>query len=316
MAIKGLFFNAVENSGVYDRVYNASDFSSYLHNIVGNGVFPNPSTNLQVIASSGMNVVVKAGEGWAEGHKIINTQDYSLTIEGADALYTRIDRVVFYVDYDNRKMGIRVNRGTPASVPVAPAIQRDGSVYEMGLAKITVPRAATSITAANITDTRADSSVCGWAAGVIQQVDTSTLWAQYNAAYAAYFTAIEQQVADFVSTLTQELKLNTYLAEYEWRETVTSSGGPWIDFQPTGYEYDPSDVIFVYINGLLAVEQEDYEIMTEGNILSVHFFYENPDFIPQDLEIRVLKTRMAIRIISAAGNGIVVDGNGTNLIGG
>ena len=56
MAIKGYFFNAVESGGTYDRVYNAEDVTSYLDLIVGSGVFPNPSTNLQVRASTGMNV--------------------------------------------------------------------------------------------------------------------------------------------------------------------------------------------------------------------------------------------------------------------
>lgn len=314
MAIKGMFFDAVESGGVYDRTYSASDFSSYLHNIVGNGVFPNPSTNLQVYPSSGMNIIVKAGEAWIEGHKILNTQDASFTISGSDALYARIDRVVVCCDYDGRKMDIKVKKGTPAASPAAPALTRNSSVYEMSLATINVRRAATEITAADIIDTRADSEVCGWAAGVIQQVDTSTLFNQYNAAYAAYFEDIQAQVEDFVRTLTQELKLNTYLAEYEKTETTTGNA-PLVQFSPTGYSYDPSDVIFVYLNGLLAKKNTDYEIVYENNTLYIHFFYENLNNDPQDIEIRVLKTRMAIRIISAVGNGIIVS-NGNNLIGG
>lgn len=315
MAIKSMFFNAVENSGVYDRIYNASDFCTYLHNIVGNGVFPNPSSNLQVMESNGMNIVVKPGEAWIEGHKLTNTQDYVIAIGGADPLYARIDRVVAYIDYDGRKMGIRVNQGTAAASPVAPALVRNSQWFELSLATILITRGAAEITAADITDTRPDSNVCGWVAGLIQQLDTSTLFEQYRAAYNAYFLAIEAQIQDFVDTLTQELKINTYLCEYEWRETVETLTGPDITFEPVGYGYDASDVIFVYINGLLAVKDVDYTTEIVDSKLVVSFTYDNPEALPQDLEIRALKTRMAIRIISAEGNGIVVDGNG-NYLGG
>ena len=80
MAINSYFFNAVLNDGVYDRVYNADDMTSYLDLLVGNGVFPNPSTQLQVRAGTGMNVIVGAGSGWINGHKMVNTADYAYTL--------------------------------------------------------------------------------------------------------------------------------------------------------------------------------------------------------------------------------------------
>lgn len=314
MAVKSLFFNALENGGVYDRIYNASDFCSYLDEIVGNGVFAYPSTQLQVVPASGFNITVSAGQGWIDGHKMVNTQSYPLTVDPSDVVYSRIDRVVFYCDYTGRKMGIRINKGVEAVSPEAPALTRNSSIYEMSLATISIPNGATAITAAEITDTRPDSRVCGWVAGLIDQIDTSTLFDQYTAAYNAYFLAIEAQVQDFVNTLTQDLKLNTYLAEYEWRDTVTTSA-PSINFQSVGYAYDVSDVLFIYINGLLAKEGTDYTLTINGTQLTVNFLYTNPNADPQDLEIRVLKTRMAIRIISAQGNGIIIDGNG-NYLGG
>ena len=84
MAIKGMFFNAVKDGDVYDRSYNADDFSIYLDKIVGNGVFPNPSTSLQARATSGMNVAIGAGQAWIDGHKIIVTADEVLTLDPAD----------------------------------------------------------------------------------------------------------------------------------------------------------------------------------------------------------------------------------------
>lgn len=70
MAISGYFFNALKVNDTYDRIYNAEDVTSYLDKIVGNGVFPNPSSQLQVTAGSGMSITVNAGQGWIDGHKI------------------------------------------------------------------------------------------------------------------------------------------------------------------------------------------------------------------------------------------------------
>ena len=193
MAIEGYFFNAIENEGTYDRVYNAEDFTSYLNQIVGNGVFPNPSTQLQVRASSGMNVIVGAGSGWINGHKIVNTADLTLTVTASDVLLNRIDIVIFYVDMDAREMGIEVKTGTLAATPVAPALVRTNSRYEMCLAQITVNKQITAITAAMITDTRGNSNLCGYVQGLIQQIDTSTLWEQQQTQFDDWFDGVQTQ---------------------------------------------------------------------------------------------------------------------------
>ena len=193
MAIESYFFNAIESEGTYDRVYNAEDVTSYLNQIVGNGVFPNPSTQLQVRASSGMNVIVGAGSGWINGHKIVNTADLTLTVTASDVLLNRIDRVIFYVDMDAREMGIEVKAGTLAATPVAPALVRNNSRYEMCLAQIIVNKQITAITAAMITDTRGNSNLCGYVQGLIQQVDTSTLWTQQQEAFDTWFDGVQTQ---------------------------------------------------------------------------------------------------------------------------
>ena len=193
MAIEGYFFNAIENEGTYDRVYNAEDFTSYLNQIVGNGVFPNPSTQLQVRASSGMNVIVGAGSGWINGHKMVNTADLTLAVSSSDVLLNRIDAVIFYVDMDAREMGIEVKTGTLAATPVAPALVRTNSRYEMCLAQITVNKQITAITAAMITDTRGNSNLCGYVQGLIQQIDTSTLWEQQQTQFDDWFDGVQTQ---------------------------------------------------------------------------------------------------------------------------
>lgn len=193
MAIQSYFFNAVQSGGVYDRVYNAEDVTSYLDLLVGNGVFPNPSTQLQVRASSGMNVIVGAGSGWINGHKMVNTADLTLSLTASDVLLNRIDLVIFYVDFNQRTMGIAVKTGTVAQTPSAPTLQRDSSRYEMCLAQIYVAKQVSAITTAMITDTRGNSNLCGFVQGLIQQVDTTTLFAQWQAQFEEWFDAAKEQ---------------------------------------------------------------------------------------------------------------------------
>ena len=193
MAIESYFFNAVLSGGVYDRIYNAEDFASYLDSLVGNGVFPTPSTQLQVRASSGMDVIVGSGQGWINGHKMVNTADLTLTVTASDVLLNRIDAVVFYVDHTTRQMGITIKTGTVAATPSAPTMQRNADRWELCLAQISVPKQTSAITAAMITDTRGDSTLCGYVQGLIQQLDTTTLFQQWQAAFDAWFDAAKEQ---------------------------------------------------------------------------------------------------------------------------
>ena len=197
MAIKSYFFNAVLDDGVYDRIYNAEDITSYLNLLVGNGVFPNPSTNLQVSAGTGMQVIVAAGSGWINGHKIINTADLALTVTASDVVLNRIDAVIFYVDLTTRTMGIEMKDGTASATPTAPTMTRTSTRYEMCLAQVKVNKQVTAITAAMITDTRMNSAICGYVQGLIQQVDTSSLWSQQQAQFEEWMEGVSGQFDDF-----------------------------------------------------------------------------------------------------------------------
>lgn len=240
MAINSYFFNAVESGGVYDRVYNSEDITSYLDLLVGDGVFPNPSTNLQVSVSSGMNIAVGAGSGWINGHKMVNTTDLVLSVDAADVLMDRIDSVIFYVDYDARQMGIEVKTGTIAANPVAPALVRTDDRYEMQLATIQVNKQVTAITAAMITDTRMDSDVCGYVQGLIQQIDTSTLWQQQQQMFNDWFTSIQDQ-----------FQAGKVFKKYEGVYVTQDAGEASfnvLDYVP--YYSFAYDILEVYISGL------------------------------------------------------------------
>lgn len=298
MAIKGYFFNAVESGGVYDRIYNAEDVTSYLDEIVSNGVFPTPSNQLQVRASSGMTIIVGAGKGWINGHKMINTADMQLTLDNADPLANRIDRIIFYADLTNREMGIGIKKGTAGVNPTAPALTRTTTRYEMSLATIQVNKQVSAITGAMITDTRADSNVCGWVVGLIQQVDTSTLFQQWQTAYEDYYSTTKQQLDDFMKTLTQDLRVNTYVVEFKNQFTITPAGDKTINLNAASfgddYTYEDTDVIFVYLNGIIGLLGTDYDIDTSTSPAKISLLRWNSITASQDVAVKILKSVIGI----------------------
>jgi len=169
MSVRSGFFNSVGG----DRVYSASEFAEYFAAFIGNGVFPEPLTSLQIQADTGMNLKVKAGKAWINGFFIVNDSDYTEAIT-ADAVLNRIDRYVVRLHFANRTMSIVRKAGTAASSPVAPAVTRDAEMYELSLALIQVNAAITSITSGMITDTRTDTDVCGYVASTITNLPYQT----------------------------------------------------------------------------------------------------------------------------------------------
>lgn len=247
MAIKDYFFNAIKTGDVYDRIYNAEDVTSYLDQIVSNGVFPTPSTCLQVQRASGMNITVGAGQGWINGHKMINTSSITLTVEPSDVIYSRIDNVVFYVDLIERAMGVEIKKGTNAiSNPQPPELVRTEQRYELCLARINVAKQTTNITAAMITDTRSNTNMCGYVTGLIRQVDTTTLFDQWDDAFNTWFDEVKEEMAS--ATLVRK-----YEANYVTQSAYESTFDVKTLIPQYGYALD---ILEVRINGLTLANNE------------------------------------------------------------
>lgn len=302
MAINSYFYNAIsDGQGGYDRTYNAEDVTSYLDQIVGNGVFPNPSSQLQVRAGEGMEVVVASGQGWIHGHKLINTADLTLSIDASDVLLRRIDRIIFYTDSTERTMGIEVLKGTPAATPVAPSLTRTDSRYEMCLATVSVDKQITAITGSMITDTRANSDVCGWVQGLIQQVDTSSLFVQWTTAYSefmvqmqAWLTAQQAAYQQWFETLTEELQVGAYVKKFSKIVEGGQEVSNVIPLDMQGYTYDSNDIFLINLNGLMLTPEYDYSINMIDNVAMLSVSAQLTSI--NRLEIIVLKSMLGTPI--------------------
>lgn len=189
MAEKYFPFESVSD----DREYYASDFAAFYADIISNGISKRSPGGLKVSAGSGMNVTISTGVAWIEGHIYHNTTSKTLALNIGGSK-PRIDRIVVRLDNVARTITAMVVNGTEANVPTAPALRRDGDVYDIGLATVRVPASAISVSASNITDTTGDPNICGAVAimgaeDVINKVLTiseSSNDTQYPTAKAVY----------------------------------------------------------------------------------------------------------------------------------
>ena len=164
MAEKYGFFNSVNG----DRIYNAEDIGGYFTKLVSDGVFGSPTTNLQVMATTGLTVSILAGWGFIACHWLNNTSSRVITLNSANPSLSRIDRIILRLDRANRRMELAVLNGTPAGTPTAPALTRTSNgVYELSLAQVRISAGATALAQADITDERGDTSVCGYATSLL-----------------------------------------------------------------------------------------------------------------------------------------------------
>ena len=182
------FFNAQLNGEEYDRVYLAEQFAAYFASFIGNGVFGKSMQQLEVVCQNTPNMSIKvlSGQAFINGWWYRNNGDYTLNLDIADGVLSRIDNIVLRWGNQERDMWLQVVKGEPSYNPVRPAILRNADYYDLLLATVSVNKGAVNVSQMNITDTRMDSTVCGWVTGVIEQIDTTDLYNQFEAYYEEF----------------------------------------------------------------------------------------------------------------------------------
>ena len=272
MALEYGFFNAVKQTdGTYDRVYNAEQMSRYFNGLVSPGVYESVGGGLQVRAGTGMTVQVQTGRAilgdncqWLDNDAVLD-----IVLNAAHVTLNRYTAIVMRLDYTNRNISIVAVDGANATAPTKPAMTRTSAIMEYCLAYVYVGKGVTTITQSAITDTRPDNTVCGWVTGLVQQVDTSQLFLQWQTAYAEFYAQMQawqtQQEAAFdawFSTLTGQLQVNTYIQEYRNTVSVTTSA---TQVSIGISQYVPTtDILIANLNGIALVEGTDDSINGTG----------------------------------------------------
>ena len=161
--------------------YNAEDVSTYLCTRTS-GVYAKDS-NYAVSVTGPRQITVAPGLAWInyddfKGVSACSREAVNLTVPDADSTLPRIDRVVLQFDTAANLTAVKLKPGTPAAAPEPPAILQNHNQYELGLCTVSVPAGSSVVTAADITDTRADEDVCGVMRDGVKGIPTAQLQAQ------------------------------------------------------------------------------------------------------------------------------------------
>lgn len=182
------FFNAEydADSDFWDRVYTADQFADYFGHLVSNGVFEG---DLQVRqhsdTSTAMDVRVRPGKAMINGYWYNLQEDVYFNVDVNTASNVRTDCVCLRYNFSDRAINVVYHKDT--NTPV-----RNGEMYELMLATISVGSNVTSISQSSITDTRSSSAVCGIVTGLIDQIDFDEAYAQFT----VWFDEYKQSIID------------------------------------------------------------------------------------------------------------------------
>lgn len=230
-----------------DEYVGAEYVMKWLHGRTS-GVFgANGNAAVSALETPGMVVKVSDGVGWMSNgngdgvvwwndSEAVNTSKLQLSVDAADGVLNRIDRIIVewkttnYVDLPE----IKVLKGSVSSAAKAPALTNNSTVRQISLAKIAVNAGVTAITASMITDERLDTSVCGLVTDWVS-IDTSMMHSQFE----ALLTAIQKELSDLEAGISVELKKlqfsnvsvttsafvsDTTYQDFPYRASITLSG--------------------------------------------------------------------------------------------
>lgn len=315
MAWSSGFFNSVNG----DRLYNAEQMSNIFKGLITDGVYESVGNKLVVEPNSGMTVQINTGRGWFGGKWANNDSAYLYTLEDSDVLLNRYCAVCVRTDTTDaeRKAEPYFKYSEFATTPVKPVMERTETIKEYCLAYIYIRAGVGEITAADIEDTRHDTSLCGWVTGLIDQVDTSTLYKQWEAVFFEWFDNLEQYLDDNV-----EAKLVDDVLQLQGRTlktTATLNSTAWSD---NGGNYTQT----IMVNGVTEdsdivvapfKDDEDNYIDMNCSVVSkgfhtITFECDNPYVADIGLEIIIFNINLLADVIIESVNNFTVtnDGNG------
>lgn len=242
--IKSGFYNAIQSGGTYDRIYNADDYKNVFAAFIKDGVRRSGLDDLRVTAN-GLALTVKMGFAICGGRWVHIDADYPLiTVTPPIGDYSRRDAVILRVDANEnaRAASLVYRQGSPSSNPIAPVRDTSTGVTELILATVLVAPGATTV---RVTDTRSDANYCGWITTPV--------------GYDDYFVSLESRFNTWFNDVQNELASVTLFKQYMWR-TVLDSPASSVTFSIPQYDSTGTDILQIYVNGLLEIKGVDYTI--------------------------------------------------------
>lgn len=275
---KSGFFNSMNG----DRKYNAEDMSNFYGQLISNGVLSKSEDSLQVTAGDGLTVSIAKGWAWINSHWYYSDSSVTLnipTVGATETTYSVVLRLYDSEQEDSRKIVPEVIEGTTP--------KREPFIYDLVLAMVKVQSNATSIYNYDIVDTRADTQLCGWVTGLIEQVDTTTLYNQWQSAYQHFY----EEFVSWYNSLADTLGISTYIDRLEYYATSTE-GQTVIIPEFEKYSRNGGDIIDVYINGIRLIPNVEYT--TSGDGVSLKITLNSSLMADNSISVTVTKSELGV----------------------
>lgn len=263
----GFFESNIDDSGEYDRVYHAEEFSHYFSQFIGNGVFGNPTNQLKIesLDAHSMEVMMRTGNAFINGYWFKSTENETIKISNASGVMARYDAIVLRCSALNRSITLEVKEGAYAENPVKPTITQNEDTYELCLAYIYVGQNAVEITGANIEDTRPDENLCGFVTALVQQLETHDLFNQYRLIFDTWFANTKAELEGIINEVIQDPSANM--------QGFTLLFNSWFDTVKGNLTADNAGSITLRIDKLeksmYGYESKRTEFEEDGNILEI-----------------------------------------------
>ena len=263
------FFNSIDG----DRKYDADDISNYFLKLISNGVFATPANSMQIQAAGGMKVKVTPGWAFINCKWLRLDNDYYITLDKADVKCNRVDRIVLRLDPSDeaRNITIQVKKGDAQEKAYLKSLERvKNGVWELSLGYVWVHANATEIRQSNIVDERANTDVCGFVTGLIDQIDTTNLFAQYNDSFKEFMEGLKNGSGgigdgNLIQTFTNFGQMLLGYQCYpikEWDHFPGNLYGYGISREQ--WDINNGEKLLVWWNGELLMEGVDYRISAGG----------------------------------------------------
>lgn len=265
-----------------DRTYYADSFNNFFEGLIAaNGIFENVDEGFGVTPGGNLTLNINSGKAMVNNHWVKNNAVEVIELTAAHNVFNRWDMITLRWDSTTRDVTLNVTTGEAASTENKPEPLRNTTQYEIVLAYIYLPANIAEITAANITDCRYDTELCGVITGLIKQVDTTSIYRQYESKFialteqfAAWQTEQQAAYAAWFAALTSELNVNTQLSRTVANHITTREDGTQYVDVPAALNYADGDILDVYVNGVLLIPNTDYELMLNEveNIPMIYIF--------------------------------------------
>lgn len=311
MAEKSGFFNAREmEDGTYDREYGAEQFAEYFANFVSNGVYANPANQLKVVfddsPSKPFVVIVRKGKAYIDGYWYELTEDMEITIPVNTKAYIVKDVIRCTLDKAERKISIVLEEDVKSDYPV-----NNKTRHDLVLSTIVVQPNASKLNVKDIADKRPDKTYCGFVTGVIDQIDTTELFQQYDDAFQIWFDEMKDQLStDAAGNLQTQIddleqknndtenRIETLKNDYSVfkreeltktivvTKTVTETGGAYMSMSlpfPTGFNQDNCYIKSIFARKIegegVGVAGYDYYGYNAQNLISIGGTLKNDIYV-------------------------------------